>query len=246
MQRQLAELRQDGGGGQGDDRRRGCPISRSWPEQTRGADGAARRAGEAGAGRRRARHDRAAARAPRSQRSWPTRRSSAISARAQIALLQPAGGRVEGAAGARSRRRSSWPRQTGRDKDTQIANLGQRLNAALAPKVEELQRYRSEFFGKLREVLAEPAGHPDRRRPLRVPERGAVPGRQRRPDAGRRGPDHRSWPTTIKDIAQADPAGRELAAAGRRSCRPPADHGAAPSPPTGSCRRRARSRWSSC
>ena len=43
---------------------------------------------------------------------------------------------------------------TGRDKDVQIANLGQRLNAALAAKVEELQRYRSDFFGKLRDVLA--------------------------------------------------------------------------------------------
>ena len=42
----------------------------------------------------------------------------------------------------------------GRDKDVQIANLGSRLNAALASKVEELQRYRSEFFGRLREVLA--------------------------------------------------------------------------------------------
>ena len=45
-----------------------------------------------------------------------------------------------------------------RDKDVQIANLGQRLNAALAAKVEELQRYRSEFFGKLREVLANRPG----------------------------------------------------------------------------------------
>ncbi len=44
--------------------------------------------------------------------------------------------------------------QQGRDKDAQIANLGQRLNAALAAKVEELQQYRSEFFGKLRQVLA--------------------------------------------------------------------------------------------
>jgi chemotaxis protein MotB len=35
----------------------------------------------------------------------------------------------------------------------QIANLGQRLNAALATKVQELSRYRSEFFGRLREVL---------------------------------------------------------------------------------------------
>lgn len=41
----------------------------------------------------------------------------------------------------------------GRDKDVQIANLGQRLNLALAARVEELQRYRSEFFGKLRQVL---------------------------------------------------------------------------------------------
>ena len=32
-----------------------------------------------------------------------------------------------------------------------IANLGKRLNAALASKVQELSRYRSEFFGKLRE-----------------------------------------------------------------------------------------------
>ena len=64
-----------------------------------------------------------------------------------------------------------------REKDTQIANLGQKLNVALAAKVEELQRYRSEFFGKLREVLANRPGHPDRRRPVRVPERGAVPGR---------------------------------------------------------------------
>ena len=45
-----------------------------------------------------------------------------------------------------------------RGKDTQIANLGSRLNAALAQKVEELQSYRSEFFGKLREVLANRPG----------------------------------------------------------------------------------------
>ena len=46
----------------------------------------------------------------------------------------------------------------GRDKDTQIANLGQRLNTALAAKVEELQQYRSEFFGRLRAVLANRPG----------------------------------------------------------------------------------------
>jgi chemotaxis protein MotB len=36
---------------------------------------------------------------------------------------------------------------------TKIANLGQRLNVALARKVQELARYRSDFFGKLREAL---------------------------------------------------------------------------------------------
>ena len=38
-------------------------------------------------------------------------------------------------------------------KEVQIADLGKRLNLALAGKVEELARYRSEFFGRLREIL---------------------------------------------------------------------------------------------
>ena len=42
-----------------------------------------------------------------------------------------------------------------KEKDVQIADLGKRLNVALAGKVEELARYRSEFFGKLREILGE-------------------------------------------------------------------------------------------
>jgi chemotaxis protein MotB len=44
-----------------------------------------------------------------------------------------------------------------RDKDVQISALGSRLNAALAARVEELQRYRSDFFGRLRDVLGERA-----------------------------------------------------------------------------------------
>ncbi|MFC0408060.1 peptidoglycan -binding protein [Roseomonas elaeocarpi] len=44
---------------------------------------------------------------------------------------------------------------SGRDKDAQITALGQKLNAALAARVEELQRYRSDFFGRLREVLGD-------------------------------------------------------------------------------------------
>ncbi len=35
----------------------------------------------------------------------------------------------------------------------QIKELGSRLNAALARQVQELQRYRSDFFGRLRELL---------------------------------------------------------------------------------------------
>ena len=39
------------------------------------------------------------------------------------------------------------------EQQVQIADLGRRLNLALASKVEELARYRSEFFGRLREAL---------------------------------------------------------------------------------------------
>lgn len=43
-----------------------------------------------------------------------------------------------------------------KDKDAQvrIADLGQRLNVAMAQRVQELTRYRSEFFGRLRAILA--------------------------------------------------------------------------------------------
>jgi len=42
-----------------------------------------------------------------------------------------------------------------RDKEAQnrIADLGQRLNVALAQRVQELSRYRSDFFGRLRVIL---------------------------------------------------------------------------------------------
>jgi chemotaxis protein MotB len=42
-----------------------------------------------------------------------------------------------------------------RDKESQnrIADLGSRLNVALAQRVQELSRYRSEFFGRLRTIL---------------------------------------------------------------------------------------------
>jgi len=40
-----------------------------------------------------------------------------------------------------------------KDQQTQIAKLGERLNIALAQRVQELTRYRSDFFGRLREIL---------------------------------------------------------------------------------------------
>lgn len=41
------------------------------------------------------------------------------------------------------------------ENQAQIADLGRRLNVALASRVQELARYRSEFFGRLREILGD-------------------------------------------------------------------------------------------
>jgi chemotaxis protein MotB len=41
----------------------------------------------------------------------------------------------------------------GRESQARIADLGSRLNVALAQRVQELSRYRSDFFGRLREIL---------------------------------------------------------------------------------------------
>jgi len=40
---------------------------------------------------------------------------------------------------------------------TRISDLGRRLNLALAQRVQDLSRYRSDFFGRLREILADRA-----------------------------------------------------------------------------------------
>ena len=58
--------------------------------------------------------------------------------RKQIAALETALGTTE---------------QKEKDAQLHIADLGQRLNVALAQRVQELSRYRSDFFGKLREIL---------------------------------------------------------------------------------------------
>ena len=79
------------------------------------------------------------------------------SARAQIALLNQ---QIDQLKSQLSSIASSLDIQMQADaeKDAQIANLGQKLNVALAAKVEELQQYRSEFFGKLRALLENRSG----------------------------------------------------------------------------------------
>ena len=79
------------------------------------------------------------------------------SARAKIALLTRAVEELRAQLAAIARA-LELAQQSAHDKDTHIANLGAQLNAALAAKVEELQRYRSEFFGRLRDVLANRPG----------------------------------------------------------------------------------------
>ena len=45
-----------------------------------------------------------------------------------------------------------------KDSQAKIADLGSRLNVALAQKVQELARYRSDFFGRLRQILGDRPG----------------------------------------------------------------------------------------
>ena len=42
-----------------------------------------------------------------------------------------------------------------KESQAQIADLGRRLNVALAQRVQELARYRSDFFGRLRQILGD-------------------------------------------------------------------------------------------
>jgi chemotaxis protein MotB len=65
----------------------------------------------------------------------------------QIAALRAQIAAVEGALQAAEAKDQS--------SQAQIADLGRRLNVALAQKVQELNRYRSDFFGRLREILSD-------------------------------------------------------------------------------------------
>ena len=65
---------------------------------------------------------------------------------AQIAALREQLARIEKAL--------EITEQENNEQKARIVDLGKRLNAALATKVQELARFRSEFFGRLREVLS--------------------------------------------------------------------------------------------
>ena len=233
--------RQDGAGGQGHDRGaavRPCEAGRAEPR----ARGAARYAGEAGAGRGRAGDDRAAASCRRRDAAWPRRSGSAIRRRAQIALLNQQVDELK-AQLASVAMALALTQVQGQEKDTQIANLGQKLNTALAAKVEELQRYRSEFFGKLREVLANRPGIQIVGDRFVFQSEVLFPlGSADLTQAGQNGM------TALADHHQghreADTARHQLGPARRRPHRPAADQGVSGvRHPTGSCRWRAPSPW---
>ena len=63
----------------------------------------------------------------------------------QIAALRKQLGAIEDALSASE--------AANKQSQSKIADLGQRLNVALAQKVQELNRYRSDFFGRLRQIL---------------------------------------------------------------------------------------------
>lgn len=84
-------------------------------------------------------------------------RTALAAARDEIALLNQQIGAlreqlaaIEAALGAAEKKAA--------EQEVQIASLGQRLNAALAGRVQELSRYRSEFFGRLRDILGNDPG----------------------------------------------------------------------------------------
>ena len=102
--------------------------------------------------------------------------------------------------------------------EVQVIDLGKRLNEALANKVEELARYRSEFFGKLREVLGN-------RSDIQIVgdrfifqsevlfDTGSA-------EIGAEGQKQlAAFADTLKTIAATHPAGYQLGSAGRRSYR---------------------------
>ena len=117
-----------------------------------------------------------------------------------------------------------------KDKDSQakIADLGQRLNVALAKKVQELARYRSDFFGKLQEVLGARADFQVVGDRFVFPSDVLFDFRLRRAEAGGHAQLDK-LADALKELETKIPPRHRLGDAGRRPYRHPADrHGELP------------------
>ena len=96
-------------------------------------------------------------RAETTEQNFAAEKEISVAAKAQVALLNR---QIAAIRDQMQQLNAALETSESRDRaqKAQISDLGKRLNVALAGKVQELARYRSEFFGRLREVLGE---HPD-------------------------------------------------------------------------------------
>jgi len=97
------------------------------------------------------------AQAAEAQGALAQEKDLSASARAQAALLNQQLEALK-AEIARLNTAHDASEEANKQEKVQIADLGQRLNLALASKVEELERYRSEFFGRLRQIIGDRPG----------------------------------------------------------------------------------------
>ena len=130
-----------------------------------------------------------------------------------------------------------------KESQSKIADLGQRLNVALAQKVQELNRYRSDFFGRLRQILG---ARPDVRV---VGDRFVFQssvlfdvGKADISPAGHQSLD--SLAVAVIDLEREIPPDIPWILRGRRAHRQHSDfRRPAPTSRTGNCRPRGPSRW---
>ena len=97
------------------------------------------------------------AQAAESQGQLAAEKEISASARAQAALLNQ---QLEALKAEMAKLNDALDASEAKNKQeqVQIADLGSRLNAALASKVQELERYRSEFFGRIRQIIGDKPG----------------------------------------------------------------------------------------
>jgi len=86
-----------------------------------------------------------------------TEKNLSETARAQVALLNQQLRTLRDQIGQLSAALDA-SEKTAKDQQVRITNLGSRLNAALASRVQELTKFRSEFFGRLRDILGDQPG----------------------------------------------------------------------------------------